>query len=101
MLLLFVQIRVKPECLDAFRAVTLENARSSRLEAACIRFDIVQEMDDATRFALVEVYRSSEGHAVHRETAHFKAWAAAAEPMMVEPRTRIRYSTVSPADSEW
>lgn len=101
MLLLFVQIRVKPEFLDAFRAVTLENARNSRLESECLRFDIVQEVDEPTRFALVEVYRSPEGHAVHRETAHFKAWAAAAEPMMAEPRTRIRYSVVSPAESEW
>ena len=65
-----VQIRVKPDCIEAFQAATLANARASIQEAGVVRFDMVQQQDDPTRFVLVEVYRAVEDQARHRLTAH-------------------------------
>ncbi len=103
MLVLFVYLHVKPECVDAFRLATTENARASRLEPGVVRFDFLQETDDPTRFTLVEVYRGRDAHAQHRETPHYKKWAAAAAEgdWLAEPRTRSTCVNVDPADKDW
>ena len=60
MIVVHVFIHVKPECLDEFRRVTVENARNSVQEPGIARFDVLQQADDPSRFVLVEVYRNSE-----------------------------------------
>ena len=89
MQILTVMIHVKPEHLEAFKAATLENARSSVREPGIARFDVGQQEDDPTRFVLVEAYRDPQANARHRETAHFKKWFETVTDMFVEPRTRV------------
>jgi len=96
-----VQIRVKPESVEAFRRVTIDNARSSLREPGVVRFDVVQRSDDPTRFVLVEVYRTRDDPPRHRETSHYAAWREAAERMMVEPRSKVEYVNVYPEDESW
>lgn len=101
MLILHVFIHVKADQVEAFKAATAENARNSIREPGIARFDVMQQTDDPTRFVLVEVYRTPEDPARHKETAHYKAWIAVAEGMMAEPRTRLFYSNVFPDDKSW
>jgi autoinducer 2-degrading protein len=96
-----VQVHVKPESVEAFRRVTVDNARSSLREPGVVRFDVVQRTDDPTRFVLVEVYRTREDPARHRETTHYAAWRDAVEPMMAEPRAKAEFTNVYPGDSSW
>jgi len=58
-----VFVSVKPECVDAFIAATLENQRNSRKEPANIRFDVLREDGDPTKFVLCEVYADAAGAA--------------------------------------
>ena len=95
MLIIHVQVHVKPECVDAFKAATLENARHSVQEAGVMRFDFVQQQDDPTRFVLVEVYRTPEDQLKHRETAHYPKWRDTVASMMAEPRQSVKYNPVS------
>lgn len=101
LLVLHVQVQVKPESVAAFRQATIANARSSAAEPGVARFDFLQSADDPTRFALIEVYRSPEGHAAHRETAHYQRWREIVEPMMAATRVPTKYVNVFPADSGW
>lgn len=101
MLIMQVYIRVKPECVERFKEITLENARNSLLEPGVARFDFLQQADDPTRFVLVECYRSADDPPKHKETAHYKKWAEAAADLFAEPRTRAFFSNVFPADPEW
>ena len=94
MLIVHVHVHVKPENVEAFRAATIENARNSVKEPGCARFDVVQQADDPTRFVLIEAYRSPEAQAAHKETAHYQKWRDTVQPMMAEPRTSVKYSTV-------
>jgi quinol monooxygenase YgiN len=98
--ILHVQVRVKPEFVEAFRAVTVENAHRSRQEPGVARFDVIQQTDDPTRFLLVEVYRAPEGHARHRETAHYQQWRETVASMMAGPRAATTYREVSPDDHD-
>lgn len=101
MLIVHVFVHVKSEKVEAFKAATAVNARNSVQESGIARFDVVQQLDDPTRFVLVEVYRAADDPARHRETAHYKAWRDTVVPMMAEPRTNIKYANVFPGDSGW
>lgn len=101
MLIVHVFVHVKPDCVQAFKAASLENATSSVLEPGIARFDVVQQQDDATQFVLVEVYRTSEDPAKHKETAHYKRWRKTVADMMAEPRYSIKYDNVFPDEAGW
>ncbi|MGB8481355.1 MAG: putative quinol monooxygenase [Acidobacteriaceae bacterium] len=101
MLIVHVHVRVKPESVADFRQATLENARSSVQEPGIARFDVVEQQDDATRFVLIEVYRSPEAVAAHRETAHYARWRDAVADMMAEPRQRATFNAVFPEPKDW
>ena len=96
-----VHVRVKPECVEAFKAASLENARHSVAEPGIARFDVIQQADDPTRFVLVEVYRTEDAPLRHKETAHYAAWRDAVAEMMAEPRRGTKYRNLFPGDVGW
>jgi quinol monooxygenase YgiN len=100
-LIVHVHVHVKSEYIEAFRKATVENARNSVREAGIARFDVIQRSDDPGRFVLVEVYRTPEAPAQHKETAHYRTWRDTVEPMMAEPRGSVKYANVFPADEGW
>jgi autoinducer 2-degrading protein len=101
MLIVHVHVRVKPDCIEAFKEATIENARQSLKEAGIARFDVVQQNDDPTRFVLVEAYRSVEATTAHKATAHYAAWRDRMESLMAEPRSSVKYSNVFPGEEGW
>ena len=101
MLIVHVHARVKPESIDAFKQATVENARNSVKEPGIARFDVIQQSDDPTRFVLVEVYRTADAPAQHKQTAHYLRWRDTVADMMVEPRGSVKYANVFPEDGGW
>jgi quinol monooxygenase YgiN len=101
MIVVHVHVRVKPEFVDAFIVETLENARQSVQEPGIARFDVLQQKDDPTRFILVEVYRTADDPARHKETPHYQAWRDAVAGMMAEPRHSVVYTNIFPEDGGW
>jgi autoinducer 2-degrading protein len=101
MLVVHVFVHVKPDQLDAFEKATIENARNSVQEPGIARFDIIQQQDDPTRFVLVEVYRTANDPAKHKETAHYQKWRDIVADMMAEPRTSVKYTNVFPDEQGW
>jgi quinol monooxygenase YgiN len=101
MYIVHVHVHVKADQVEAFKTATLENARASLNEPGIARFDVLQQSDDPTRFTLVEVYRTADDPAKHKETAHYNRWRQAAEPLLAEARTRTVYANVFPGDQGW
>ena len=101
MLIVHVHVQVKPECVEAFKAASLENARHSVQEPGIARFDVVQQADDPTRFVLVEAYRTDDAPAKHKETPHYAKWRDAVADMMLEPRLSTKYRNLFPGDAGW
>ena len=99
MLIVVVSVKVKPERIGDFRRETIANARESVKEPGIARFDVLEDNDDPSRFALVEVYRTADAPAAHKQTAHYAAWRDAVEEMMAEPRRSTRFANVFPDDA--
>ena len=80
MLIVHVQVQVVADGLAAFIAATRANAAASRQEPGIVRFDVVQEAADPSRFVLVEAYRDEQAAADHKLTAHYGRLAGCGRP---------------------
>jgi autoinducer 2-degrading protein len=96
-----VHAHVKPNQVETFKIATIENAQSSIKESGVARFDVIQSQDDPTKFILVEVYRTVEDSARHKETAHYQKWRDTVAPMMAEQRTSYKFTNILPDEKGW
>lgn len=101
MYIVHVHVHVKPEDVDDFVEATIENARNSVREPGIARFDFIQDLDDPTKFVLIEVYRTPDDPAAHKETAHYNIWREKVANMMAEPRQSVKFANVFPDDQGW
>jgi len=101
MLIVNVHVHVKEGMERAFMEASLENAKNSVQEPGIARFDVLQQKDDSSRFLLVEVYRTPEDPARHKETKHYQQWRDTVEEMMAEPRFAVKYENIFPEDVGW
>lgn len=96
-----VDVWVEAESTRAFEEATKVNAAASRLEPGIARFDVIVDASDPTHYQLIEVYRSPDAPAAHKQTAHYETWRAAVEPMMARPRSSTKFQGVSPTSDAW
>ena len=89
-----VHVHVKPDQVAAFQVATQDNARSSAQESGVLRFDVLQQADDPSRFLLIEIYKGADDQLKHRETVHYLRWRDAVAEMMAEPRQAIKYAEI-------
>ena len=101
MLVVHVFVHVKADRVEAFQEATIANASNSVQEPGVARFDVIQQQDDPTRFVLVEVYRTPDDPARHKETAHYQQWRDTVADMMAEPRSSIKHGNVFPDEQGW
>jgi len=101
MLIVHVHVHVQPESVEAFKTATRLNARLSLLELGVLRFDVLQQTDDPTRFVLVEIYRDAAAAAAHKNEPHYAVWRDTVAPLMAEPRTSVKFDKVYPDDGSW
>lgn len=98
MIAITVRVRIRPGCEPAFLEATRANHEGSLREPGCLRFDILQVRGEPGSFLLVEAWDSDAAAAAHKETTHYKAWRAAVEPWMAEPRQGITHEVCAPLD---
>ncbi len=81
----WVTLQVRSEGRTGFLAAIEENARASvREEPGCLRFDVIELDRDENLFAFYELYRDEDAfHREHKGAAHFAAWRAVAERVLV------------------
>ena len=96
MIVTCVHVSVKPEHIDDFIAATTPNHQGSIQEPGNLRFDILQDPEDPTKFLLYEAYQSAEHAAAHKETEHYLTWRATVADWMAEPRQGVKYRMLLP-----
>ncbi len=79
---LVVNIRIKPESVEAFMQRLKENASAARKEPGCRQFDVLVDPKDKTRVMLYEVYDDDKAFEIHQQTPHFKKYFAEAVPLL-------------------
>ncbi len=92
-----VNIWVKEENIDAFIETSVKNHKESVKESGNLRFDILQNSEDPSRFTLYEAYETTEAAAAHKDTAHYKEWRETVADMMAQPREGLKHNVIAPA----
>jgi autoinducer 2-degrading protein len=101
MLANWIKVRVKPEARDRFlKAIEEDALASERDEPGCLRFNVLQETQDANVYYFYEVYRDADAVAAHRTMPHFAVWQAAAD-CLDGPVERVATQTVFPANTSY
>jgi len=83
-----VDLDIVPTDREAFLAAITENGAAAAKEPGCKRFDILNLASDPNHFFLYEVYDNEAALKAHRETDHFKKFAAAAKTMVAKREAR-------------
>ena len=97
-----VYCSVKPGMEEEFADCCVANAASSVLEPDNLRFDVLRNVDDPTKFLLQEVYATADGPVAHKKTPHYNCWREDVEDMMATPRVAKKYKAVFPVEpSAW
>jgi len=76
MFVLVVNIRIKPENVERWTKMALENAREARKEPGCRQFDVLVDPKDKTKVMLYEIYNDEQAFEAHQQTPHFKKYLA-------------------------
>ena len=89
MFVLQVNLRIKPENVDAFMKKALENAREARQEPGCRQFDVLVDPKDSARVMLYEVYNDEQAFEAHQQTPHFRKYVAEAVPLLASRERQV------------
>ena len=95
-----VDVFVKAGHEQDFIAATEQNHRGSLQESGALRFDVLQGLEDPTRFFLYEVYRDAAALDAHKQTEHYQTWRDTVAAWMARPRQGTKYHRRFPADGE-
>ena len=91
-----VYVYVKQEYIESFIAETRKNHEASVKEPGNLRFDVLQDAEEPSKFLLYEAYESEEAAAAHKNTAHYKQWREAVADWMAAPRQGIKHRIICP-----
>jgi quinol monooxygenase YgiN len=89
MVVLQVDIRIRPENVDRWMTMALENAREARKEPGCRHFDVLVDPNDRTRVMLYEIYDDEKAFEAHQQTPHFKKYLAEAVPLLASRERKL------------
>ena len=84
-------VHVKDDSIEAFKAASLANVAGSLAEPGITRFELMQQVDDPTRFILYEQYVDEAATQAHKQTAHYLTWRSAVADLMATPRNTYSF----------
>ena len=92
--------KVLPEHVDDYIENMRVCAEKTNLEPGCIRYEVMQDLEDPTMMCLFQVFKDEVAYLAHQEAEHHKVWIAQSGPwrdQSVRSRHEMRYVTPAPA----
>jgi quinol monooxygenase YgiN len=86
---LVVNIKIKPENVERWMKMALENAREARKEPGCRQFEVLVDPKDRTKVMLFEIYDDDKAFEAHQATPHFKKYLAEAVPLLASRERQV------------
>lgn len=74
--MIVAQFFIKPECIEDFKALTVDLIKKTREEEGSSFYQLYQAVEKPTDFIFYENFKSQEGFDFHLNTAHYKEFAS-------------------------
>lgn len=100
MIVTIVHVWVKKEHVQEFIEATIANHNESVKENGNLRFDVLRDASDPSKFVLYEAYVSEADAAKHKETSHYLTWRATVADWMEKPREGIKHIILAPENKD-
>ena len=104
MYVIIAPIQIKAGFKEQFIAAVTEDARSSVAnEPGCLRFDVIQDANDANRIWLYEVYKDEAAFQAHLQSPHLRTFRDTTQDWRTEGLQGAGRGSANiwPPDSEW
>jgi len=75
-------MKVKPEAVSEIKPVFEAIVKGSQSEEGCIFYNLHQDINDSTRFIMLEEWKSQDAINFHNETPHYKAFKESSKDMI-------------------
>jgi (4S)-4-hydroxy-5-phosphonooxypentane-2,3-dione isomerase len=99
MLVNLVKVRIRPGQRQRFLdAIEYDALHSESDEPGCLRFNVLQDTQDADVYYFYEIYTDAAALDAHRAAPHFEVWRTASADVLDGPAERTMCETVFPAD---
>jgi quinol monooxygenase YgiN len=82
---LTVIVKSKPESIETMKSLLQDLVRNSRKEAACIQYDLHQNLEKPNIFIFHEVWQDKEGLDNHNLQAYIKSFLENSKSLFQEP----------------
>jgi len=90
MFVVIVEFEIRPDAIDQFTDLALENAATSRdTEPGCRQFDVCVDPGAPTSVLLYEVYDDRRAFEVHLTLPHFLGFDVSAKRLALSKRVRM------------
>jgi autoinducer 2-degrading protein len=100
MIVTFVHVWVKEDHIQHFIDATISNHEESVKEPGNLRFDILRDAENPSKFVLYEAYESDKAAANHKKTGHYLKWRESVADWMAKPREGIKHIIICPEDKK-
>jgi len=87
-LVMVVEYDIVPGQIDAYLAALKENGAATVKEPGCHEFNVLVSQKDPNHVLIFEVYNDAAAVQAHRETEHFKKYAATSKEMIAKREAR-------------
>lgn len=96
MFAMLVEINIKPEKQQEFLDLFKYHQHETSMEPGNIRFDVLQDPKNHSKFYAYEVYANEEALNAHRQTPHYKHCIKELEHLMTTPRKKTIFDWIYP-----
>jgi autoinducer 2-degrading protein len=95
---MWVKVRVKPDQRQRFLdAIEVDALGSERDEPGCLRFNVLQDLQDENVYYFYEVYKDEAALEAHRKMPHYETWRGVADTLDGTPEA-TRTQPVFPSE---
>jgi quinol monooxygenase YgiN len=85
----------RPETIDEVRRILLSLIGSSRAEAGCLKYELLQNADDPTDFTFVETFASEDALKLHAAAPYIAGLAPHLKDLVARPSEVFRYRAIA------
>jgi autoinducer 2-degrading protein len=92
--------KILPEHVDDYIENMRVCAEKSNQEPGCIRYEVMQDVDDPTLMCLFQVFTDDAAYQVHQDSEHHRVWMELSggwRDPSTRSRNELRYITPAPA----
>ncbi|MDF1815273.1 MAG: putative quinol monooxygenase [Verrucomicrobiales bacterium] len=77
-----VTLEANPGRVEDLISALEANAKHSRTEETCLKWEWSRHVSEPNQFAIYELYTDTEAFAAHKASEHFAEWKAATEGVL-------------------